>query len=151
MNQATDPKDRSHPAVEHAHHIETPAEALERVDTHPVGAGVGAVSGAAVGAVAGLAAGPLGSLAGAVVGGLAGGLIGSGGTASGPAEAANVPTPTTGDHEGSARSGGAAAPGHEDTTLCPSCGGTGLLGDDFEVCLMCRGTGHVAHGSTGGS
>ena len=51
---------------------------------HPIGVGLGSVSGATIGAVAGATAGPAGTALGAVIGGVAGGLTGKG-----LAEAAN--------------------------------------------------------------
>ena len=45
---------------------------------HPVGVGLGSVSGATIGAVVGAAAGPAGTALGAAIGGVAGGLTGKG-------------------------------------------------------------------------
>jgi hypothetical protein len=59
---------------------------------HPVGVGLGSVTGASIGAVVGAAAGPLGTAVGATIGGVAGGLTGKG-----LAEAANPTDPTVED------------------------------------------------------
>jgi phage tail tape-measure protein len=45
---------------------------------HPVGVGLGSMSGATIGAVVGAAAGPAATALGAAIGGLAGGLTGKG-------------------------------------------------------------------------
>jgi hypothetical protein len=126
---------------------DTAEKAVEQAGTHPLGAAVGAIGGAVAGAVAGIAAGPVGSLAGAVVGGLAGAMLGSGQTASGPAEVANVPT----------EDGQAGAPGDDPPpgtpgtgeAICPRCGGSGRVGDDARSCPDCEGSGKVVQGIGG--